>query len=416
MRLLHTADTHTGRLMPRTQASRAAEHRQVWADLAHIAADYHVDATLVAGDLFEHANPAADAEEIVYTGLEQLGRVAPVVVSAGNHDNHQRLRAVANLLGRVDVRVAARVARPDDGGVLRLDTPGGSANIAALPFVSQRRVVRAADLMQLDRDGRDAAYADRIRKLLQALAGGFTTDGVNLVMAHLTCASEAGLLLGGGERAGHTTIDYTVPPSVFPPQADYIALGHIHHAQEITGGPTTIRYPGSPLHLDFGDTPHAKQALVVDVEPGQPPQITPVEMTAGRPFITLTGSPDDVVAAAGQQPDDAVLRLLVDSPPDPGVQAELAEAVPHAVRISLTGDHHDDDGDTPAWEHGDDISDPAALFADYVARQGVTDERVTAKFRELHEQLAPAGDAAAPEEEGGETVEGDPEAVEKGAA
>src|SRR5690606_33988852 len=99
-----------------------------------------------------------------------------------------------------------------------------------------------------------------------------SADTVNLVCAH---AFAAGGTTGGGERSVHTIEDYSVGAQAFPVGAQYVALGHLHRAQDIPG-PTRIHYSGSPLQLDFGEDRDTKSVAVVELEPGRPAKVRDV--------------------------------------------------------------------------------------------------------------------------------------------
>ena len=92
-------------------------------------------------------------------------------------------------------------------------------------------------------------YAERYRAVVAALCAGFSTETVNLVMAH---GFVRGGVLGGGERDAQSIEDYWVDASVFPPSAQYVALGHLHRTQQLPGG-APIWYCGSPIQVDFGE-------------------------------------------------------------------------------------------------------------------------------------------------------------------
>ena len=51
-------------------------------------------------------------------------------------------------------------------------------------------------------------------------------------------------------------LGYAVPATVFPTSAHYVALGHLHRAQQVLG-PCPVRYSGSPLAVDFGEEENA---------------------------------------------------------------------------------------------------------------------------------------------------------------
>ena len=60
MKLLHTSDWHLGHTL--RDRSRAFEHAQFLSWLLDVVEEEEIDALLVAGDIFETANPPAEAQ------------------------------------------------------------------------------------------------------------------------------------------------------------------------------------------------------------------------------------------------------------------------------------------------------------------------------------------------------------------
>lgn len=388
MKLLHTGDWHVGKAI--RGHSRAAEHDAVLAEITAIAAAEAVDLVIVAGDLFETAAPSPESEAIVYRHLLGLAATgAEVVVLAGNHDNPRRLAAVTPLLELGRVTLLAEPARPDEGGVVSFTTGAGErVNLGLLPFVSQRGIVRADELMGAQAADHAATYAERLRRLVDTLATALDDgDAVNLLAAH---AMVAGGVLGGGERSAHTIFQYAVPATAFPASLHYVALGHLHRSQSVPAG-CPAWYAGSPLALDFGEEADAKSVLVVEAEPGSPAAVRPVPLTAGRALRTVRGTLDQLADRAADL-GDAWLRVEVDEPARAGLADEVRALLPHAVAVSARPVEAEG-GATRAPRLG---RSPDELFAEYLAEQDVEDPRLLALFRELHDELsgAEADDAA----------------------
>lgn len=383
MRLLHTSDWHVGKAIRRN--SRADEHQAVIDEIVGLVGERAVDLVILAGDLFDTASPPAEAEAMVYRGLLDMARAgAQVAVIAGNHDNARRLHAVAPVFeaaGRV--HLVTEPTRPDEGGVLRLSVSGAEdVRLALLPFVSQRGVVRAKDLMEAAAYENAQAYAERMRLLIEALCAGFEADTVNILAAH---AFVHGGRLGGGERAVHFVEDYALSAQAFPPTAGYVALGHVHRPQKIPGA-APIWYCGSPLQLDFGEEDQAKQVNLVDIEPGRPPTVAAVPLASGRALRTLTGTMDELAAAAEDDEgagdggtDDAWLRVVVREPRRPGLAEEMRELLGDRVV-----DVQVEDDSAPARPRARRAGRaPAELFDEFLAERNVEDDRVRALFAEL---------------------------------
>lgn len=382
MKFLHTSDWHVGKAV--RGRTRGDEHMAVLREIADIAGEHDVDLVLVAGDLFDTAAPAPEAERIVYEALLALadGGRRPVVVISGNHDNARRLAAVAPLLALGGVTVQTGLAPPDKGGVVALDAAGTPVRVALVPFPSQRYIVRADDLMGLTADTHALRYDDRLRKVIDALAGGFEDDTVNLVLAHLFCT---GGVLGGGERSAHTIFDYSVNTTAFPATAHYVALGHLHRPQSLPG-PCPVWYCGSPLQMDFGEGDDHKAVLVVEAEPGIPATITEVPLTAGRSFRTVKGSLTELEKLAGTV-GDAYVRVIVDELVRVGLADDVRELFPEAVEIIV---RRDDDPAAPTPSELRTGKSPHELFELYLAEKKVADPRLLVLFDQLLDEATRA--------------------------
>jgi exonuclease SbcD len=300
VRILHTADWHVGKTI--RGRSRADEHKAVLSEIVEIASHDAADMVFVAGDLFETAAPAPESEKIVYSALVQLAGVAEhVVVIGGNHDNQRRLEAIRPLAESTNLHILPSIARPDAGGVLELDMRSGeAARIALLPFVSQRGIVRADDLMEADADDHAVAYRDRLSRVVEALCRDCNADAVNLLVAH---AMVDGGKLGGGERDAHTIFEYSIPPTAFPAHLHYVALGHLHRAQSLPGR-VPIEYCGSPLHLDFGEEMDEKSVAVIEAKPGKPARTERIGLSKGRRLRTVKGTLEELQKRASEFGDD----------------------------------------------------------------------------------------------------------------
>ena len=381
MKLLHTSDWHVGKTI--RGHSRIPEHEAVLTEIVTLADEHSVDLVIVAGDLFETATPTAKAESLVYrTLLQLLDTGAHVAVISGNHDNARRLHAVAPVfeaLGRI--HLVTEPTRPDDGGVIRLSMPGGEqVRLAMLPFVSQRGVVRAKNLMEAAAYENTQAYADRMRLLIETLTAEFGSDTVNILAAH---AFVYGGQLGGGERAAHFIDDYAISAQSFPVTASYVALGHVHRPQKIPGA-APIHYCGSPLQLDFGEEDQRKQVNLVEIEPGTPPKVTHASLSGGRTLRTLRGTVAELaeLAARGEDSavvDDAWLRVMVQEPSRAGLADEVRELFgERVVDVRM---------DDPAPQRKQRVARkgrvPTELFDEFLTERNIADERVRAMFAEL---------------------------------
>ncbi|TDI48258.1 MAG: exonuclease SbcCD subunit D [Acidobacteria bacterium] len=380
MRFLHTGDWHVGKTL--RGRSRADEHRAVLDEMATIARERKVDIVLIAGDLFDTASPTSESEAIVYRALLDLAHASEwVVVISGNHDNPRRLAAVEPLMRLTNIRVLPSIARPDDGGVLTLQTKVGGARIALLPFLSQRLIVKADDLMMKDAGEHVSSYAEHAHRIIQSLcADKAPPQTVDILLAH---AMVHGGVLGGGERQAHTVFEYSIPTTAFPATLHYTALGHLHRVQKIPGA-CPIWYSGSPLQLDFGETRDAKSVNIIEAEPGRPATVECVPLVSGRRLRFIKTTMERLIEVVAEAGDD-YLRVEIDAPPTPGLANEVREMLPNAVDVQLATPHPASKDEAPTPRRIG--RSPRELFGEYLADRGETDPRLTALFNELLEEV-----------------------------
>lgn len=374
MRILHTSDWHVGRRIGGND--RSDEHRAVLDEVVGLAAHNEVDLAIVAGDLFDTSAPTPVAESIVWRALLDLAAVAPVVVVAGNHDNAARLSAVTPLLEMGRITVGARPMGPDEGGVQYF--PGLETKVAMLPFVSQRGIVKAQQIMDADPDDHAAAYADRMRLLIAHLTGEMTSDTVNILTSHLTVYGA----VTGGERQAHI-FGYAVPSSVFPGHLSYVALGHLHRQQKMPHG-SAVWYSGSPLQLDFGEVDDQKAVLIVEASPGIPSKVTSVPLTSGRKLISMYGTLEHILSRAAEV-EDAYVRVELDESARVGLADEVRAVIPNTVDVKL---RQSESVKSRSYEGRMSVSGPEA-FHQYLSENDIVDAHVEALFAELLAEVRP---------------------------
>lgn len=363
MRFLHTADWHVGKSI--RGRSRLDEFAAVLDQIVAIARDESVDAVLLAGDVYEQRAPAPEADSIVFDTLVRLhdARI-PVVIVPGNHDSAVRFDALGSLLRAIDVTVVPVVRRPDDGGIVVIPSRDGfsTAEIACVPFVPERRFGDAAALFDSPADWYQS-YADGVGHLLEAYARAMRTDRVRVVVAHLLAS---GVRLGGGERQATVGLNYAVPPSRLPGTVNYVALGHIHRAQDVPGAPARARYPGSILQLDFGEVDQQKSVTIVEASPGTPARVRTIDITAGKRLIDVRGTLDEIAARAPEFADAYVRAFVLTDGPVPGIADRVREMLPTAVDVR------------PIYERAS-ISGPGTSLAHLAPR-----EQFHAYYRDAH--------------------------------
>jgi len=299
LRLVHTADWHLGHTLH--GHDRAWEHGRFLAWLADLLDDERLDALIIAGDVFDSANPPASAQRAFYAFLVEARRRRPdldTVVVAGNHDSPGRLEAPVPLLEALGVRVVGALPHSRDGLDLdRLLVPlheSGevAAWCAAVPYL------RPADLGPAEGD-EDPLVAGVARVYAEVVAAATEcADGLP-VLATGHCYMTGGRVSELSERRILGGNQHALPASIFPESVAYAALGHLHLAQTV-GGRETVRYSGSPipLALDEARYPHQVELVELDgsevrVDPRAVPRTVEIVRLPERGAL----SPDDLLDA-----------------------------------------------------------------------------------------------------------------------
>ena len=318
MRVIHTADWHLGQEL--RGFSRAAEHALFLDWLIALCADRSPDAVVIAGDLFDTANPSAEALGLFARFAERVRAACPattIIAVAGNHDGAGRFDALAPAM-RAGVRLIGAAPRTEDAGA-RLLIPAGDGHVLAAPYFRLGDLPLGPDLESL---------ADRVGALYARLWAQAAPPGPCLVTGHLTvlggaetAESERPIFVGGAEAA---------PLSVFPAEAAYVALGHLHRAQRFAGG--RVAYAGSPLPLSAAEIGYAHRVIALDIPPDGALAAEDVPVPRPAPFLRLpeTGAlaPEAAVDALAARLDAE--GVAPDCPPglSPFVEIHLALDAP----------------------------------------------------------------------------------------
>jgi len=380
MRILHTSDWHVGKVLK--GRDREDEHKLVLAQIVEIARAERPDLVIVAGDLYDTAAPSPRSTRLVTRALTALQKTgAQVVAIGGNHDNGPALDALRPWAEAAGIVLRGAVRDNPDELVIKGNTAGGESwQLIALPFLSQRYAIRAAEMYDLTAAEASQTYADHIARLIGKLSAGFDQSGtVNLLTAHLTVV---GASAGGGEREAHTVMGYAVPATVFPSNAHYVALGHLHRAQHVIG-PCPVRYSGSPLAVDFGEEENVCSVAIVDVATDKAARVRDVPVTSAFTLRTVRGTLDQLTTV---NLPDAWLRVFVRETPRAGLREDVQALLPNALEVRIDPDMVPDKaGERMAQRAG---RSPRELFGDYLDSRGNAEDGVRELFDELYDEVS----------------------------
>ena len=342
MRLLHTSDWHLGQTLHNYE--RGYEHQRFLDWLLDTLVAERVDVLLVAGDVFDNANPSAASQKQLYVFLQQARARLPalqLVVVAGNHDSAGRLEAPAPLLAAHGTHVIGHLLRGENGDIdlerLLLPLSGADGQVRAwclaVPFL------RPGDVPKLPAGDTQDAYLGGIALLyrqLTDLALARRQPGQAIVaMGHchmvggeMSNDSERRIVIGGTEM---------LPSGIFDTTIAYAALGHLHKAQAV-GGQEHIRYCGSPIPLSFAEVNYRHQVLRLDIDGETLQSVRVIEVPRAVPLLRVPATPAPIAEVLAQlaaldvpdAPAEAQpfleVRVRLDAP-EPGLRTRIETAL-----------------------------------------------------------------------------------------
>ena len=356
LRVMHTADWHLGHTLYDYERSR--EHQRFLDWLVQELEQRAVDVLLIAGDVFETANPPVSALRQWYAFLAKATQRCPkleIIAIGGNHDSAARLDAPEPLLSE-RVHVIGGLPRRN-GRELHLERmvlPLHNAKrereawIAAIPYL------RVSDLPRVGKSG-DQALVDGVhllhKQIFERLFSKAQEGEASIAMGHLFM--QGATLSPDSERKVLGGNQNPLEQDLFPERLDYVALGHLHYAQEV--GRESVRYSGSPIPLSMAERTYMHQVVLLEFQAGALSKMDHVPIPRSVAMIRL---PDDgylplkpLLERISELPDRDLaakdlpyleLRVSLTSP-EPTLRSQVEEALESkavrllAVRTQYTG-------------------------------------------------------------------------------
>lgn len=338
MRLIHTADWHLGNSMHDIDRREESEKFLQW--LRERIVEFGAECLVVAGDIFDTANPPTEARRQYFRFLASLLGTCcrNIVLVGGNHDSGALLDAPKDLLEALNIQMVGSVGDRSVEDLVRelSDASGNVIGIsAAVPYVREPDLRRfLTDESELFVDNAYGGLYGAVYEAAERLRAG--RDIPIVATGHLYASNLEGRpdVDTGCDAKGHGMRDIvgnlgTVSSSVFPGALDYVALGHIHYATMVAKNPK-VRYSGSPFVLGFDEAAMPHHVLTVDLRKGVEPVVEKLETPRYFDFRRIRGSVAEIrrqlmelKSRGAERP--VKLEILYDYDPRVNFQAELQD-------------------------------------------------------------------------------------------
>ena len=268
MKIVHTSDWHLGHSL--YGYNREMEQASMLRQIEDIVRDETPDALVVSGDIYHTGQPSASIQKMFTEAVMRIHAACPdvtIVITAGNHDSASRHEITKALWSTQNVFMVGSIDKDDICSQI-VELPG-KGFIIAVPYINERSIPEGF-----------------WQSLLDEVAGKNPGGLPVVLMAHLT--------VSGSDFRGHDDArDYSVGgiDSIelhdLGAGYDYVALGHIHHAQTLEGSEGRVRYSGTPVPVSFDETyPHSVSVVEIEAH-GDAPKLREVEIKNPLPLVNL---------------------------------------------------------------------------------------------------------------------------------
>jgi exonuclease SbcD len=291
MRILHTSDWHVGRTFHSYNTLEAVS--QVLAQIPVLIEKHKIDVVVVAGDIYDLANPTPDAVNVLRDAVTAILKTgAKMVMISGNHDSATRLSfagAFSAPSGLYIVTQAEEALKP-----IELSDEFGPVDFYGIPFL-QPELVRHLDWVASDANSQHQVIGGAMTQIRKLIDQRKSESRRSVVVAHTfvaggeteTSDSERAITMKPLEVGG---VD-VVPKDVFA-GATYAALGHIHGRKELE---PHLRYSGALMHYSFKEADKPRGGWLVELNEDGLGQVEWLDLPVIRPLAEIRGTFEELL-------------------------------------------------------------------------------------------------------------------------
>ncbi|PTP55165.1 exonuclease subunit SbcD [Vibrio splendidus] len=302
MKILHTSDWHLGQNF--YNKSRKNEHERFLQWLLEQVTEHDIDAIIVAGDIFDTSTPPSYAREMYNKFVVDSNKIGcQLVLLGGNHDSVSVLKETQQLLKYMGADVIPNTNEDHATQVVELKGKNGDveALVCAIPFIRPRDVLMSqAGVTGVERQKQ---LGNAIKQHYQSVYDAAVEKRATFENSeHMPIIATGHLTAMGVQQSDSVRDIYVGNLDGFAadgfPDADYIALGHIHRPQ-VVAKREYIRYCGSPIPLSFDELKSQKQVCVVEFIEGER-TISQLPVPTFQPLAEIKGDLSEIESQLNQ--------------------------------------------------------------------------------------------------------------------
>lgn len=332
MKLFHISDLHIGKQL--NGYSLKENQEAVLSQIVQAAREHRPDAVLICGDIYDKSVPSGEAFTVFdgfLNGLASIEPRIPVLIIAGNHDSPERLQFAKTFLERA--RIYLSVMPPGESGEglrkIVLQDAYGPVNFYLLPFLKPGYVRH----LSLKGEGFDG-YESALRHVLEE--EDIDWEQRNILLSHQfyvakgqetkVCDSEQAVITVGGLDHIHASL---------VERFDYVALGHLHGAQQIGSG--HIRYCGSPYKYSVSEEHQIKGILMAELgQKGEELKVEVLPLHGIQDVRRERGTLEEVLKRADEKNRHDFVSIVITDEREPyHLREQLEEVYDHMLELKI---------------------------------------------------------------------------------
>lgn len=290
IKLLHFSDAHIdiasqGKRDPQTGLPiRVLDFLKALDTIVDTAIHENIELVIFSGDAYKDRTPVPTFQREWGKRMMRLSQAGiPTILLVGNHDISPAAGRATALqeFSTLSVPNIHLVSKPEFISSARLNNL--PIQIIAIPWITRSGFLTAHQDDLINMDDLDSNIESLTSQIIDHLMENLDPKLPTIFTAH---ASIQGAVYGA-ERSIMLGHDIVLPISLVKrDEFDYVALGHIHKAQDLNeNGHPHIIYSGSIERVDFGEAKDDKFFVIAEVDKGKS-QIS-WRLLDGRPFIDI---------------------------------------------------------------------------------------------------------------------------------
>jgi DNA repair protein SbcD/Mre11 len=342
MKILHTSDWHIGKRLYNKDTYE--DHRLFFDWLTGYINTNRIDAMIISGDVFDMAYPSNNALQQYYEALIKIKNTCcrDVIITGGNHDSSSTLNAPREILQHLNIHVIGGAMENKEHMVIPIVSKENDKReclVCAIPFLRDKDIRSSVP---------GESYAEKMQALREGLKNyyvSFSEIAKNLSDSkNIPVIATGHLFIQGGKTSESERELYignlvNIESNIFPPEFDYIALGHLHRPQK-ADKEGRIRYSGSPISLSFSERDDQKKVIMIEITDNTGMNLKEVDIPKFRELKQFTGPFEEIQQKINHYQQESELKdraeiIITEKNYNPGLITEIEKYIEQIEKIEV---------------------------------------------------------------------------------